>query len=522
MSNENEVEFKFSASDVEKHSAAHVTAAAVKSLYPEAKIGIGPVTKDGFFYDFETNQKISSDDFQRIEEKINEIIQSDIKFERLEMPKLQAVNTLLHRGEIYKMEMTQNLNDENVSFYKLGDLFLDLCRGPHVRSTSELTIIKLDRVEETHWNNDESRPVMYRIYGNIFKSETELNEYKKLIEESKLRNYENIAIQKSVLIKYQDELWMTPKGKKLKNNIIDFICSNFDEDIFSNIQISMDNLETYFDYEFKRHPLSYRSLPVLYKNIYESKPETIEEDSITYVSFSSTQDTLSRIGEYFDKIADTMKFFGGENLEVEIVCEDLENKFVTSISNLLQRKIISHNKVLKQGLNAEVMVNFKLVDKIKKRWSICKFGLNSESDYIFVNQSNSYSHLAQMVWTFDIAEIYKFLLEELQLKLPYSISINKIRLIPIHKKLNDAVLETYSNLKDLNLEVELDLTAQSLKHKVYKAERDKVSFILFAGNKEISNNAVSVRFLGEQIGLISLRDIKSYISQNIYRTNLLN
>jgi threonyl-tRNA synthetase len=508
------VEFTFKATDIEKHSAAHVMAAAVKELFEDVKVGVGPVTKEGFYYDFEVSKPISQKDFEKIEEKINQIIKQDLKFERIMLPKDTAVNMLLHRGEIYKMEMAKALNDPEVSFYKLGEIFVDLCRGPHVKSSGELGIIKLDRVEETHWNNDGRRPKMYRIYGQIFKNSSELDEYTNLIEKAAERNFEEIAVKNNLLMIADKQLWLTNKGKKLKDNIWNLIDGYFDPDVFSEIKISLSNLERYFDLEFKNRNYSYKELPALFKNVYESQPETIDNDSLTYISFINPAETLSVIGEYFDKITDVLKFLGGENIEVEIMCEDLENRYVIAISNLLQKKIISHTKVLKERLEAEIMVSFKIVDSIKKRWSVCKFGLNSESDYRFVNIDNKFGKTSQIVWTFDTAEIFKYLIEELKLRLPYELSVYKVRCLPMNNKLHTYAEEIKEELNNIGIECETDLTSKSIKRKIYLAERDNVSFVLVVGSKEEATNSVSVRFQEEQVGLISLDNLKNFIEEH--------
>jgi threonyl-tRNA synthetase len=173
-----------------RHSTAHVMAQAVKELYPQVRLGIGPPTEDGFYYDFDGD--LSEDDLPRIEEKMREIIARDIPFVRQEVSKEEAERIFQERGETYKLELLQDIPDDRVSLYWQGS-FVDLCRGPHVESTGQIKAFKLLSVAGAYWRGDERNQMLKRIYGTAFFSEEELQAYLTRLEEAKKRDHRKLG-----------------------------------------------------------------------------------------------------------------------------------------------------------------------------------------------------------------------------------------------------------------------------------------------------------------------------------------
>ncbi|WKZ28299.1 MAG: threonine--tRNA ligase [Candidatus Dojkabacteria bacterium] len=187
-----------------RHSFAHVLAQAVLRLFPDAKMGIGPAIEDGFYYDFEFSEAISKETLPQIEAEMKNIIAEELSFKQILIPREQAFDTLLHLGQIYKTELLQQVPDESISFYKTGEEFIDLCRGPHVNDTGQLKIFKLVSIQSTHWLGDESRPAMQRIRGVAFEKKNELEAWLKSEEEKKLRDHR--VLGKSLNIFYDDKI----------------------------------------------------------------------------------------------------------------------------------------------------------------------------------------------------------------------------------------------------------------------------------------------------------------------------
>ena len=173
------------------HSTSHIMAHAVKELFPEAKFGIGPAIDSGFYYDIDVSTSLTPEDLARIEAKMQDLIAADRPFLREELTKLQAVKLFKSRGEDYKLELLEEL-DEKLSVYREGD-FVDLCTGPHIPSTGRVKAFKLLSVAGAYWRGDEKRPMLQRIYGISFPQPAQLEDYLQKLEEAKRRDHRRLA-----------------------------------------------------------------------------------------------------------------------------------------------------------------------------------------------------------------------------------------------------------------------------------------------------------------------------------------
>ena len=153
--------------DTYRHSASHILAHAVKELFPDVKLGIGPSIQDGFYYDFDRKEPFTPEDLDKIESKMREIIKTDYKFEKTEIPRKEAEKMLKKTDATYKLDLLSEIPDEKVTFYKDGD-FIDLCRGPHIPSTGEINAFKLLSIAGAYWRGVEKNPMLQRIYGTAF------------------------------------------------------------------------------------------------------------------------------------------------------------------------------------------------------------------------------------------------------------------------------------------------------------------------------------------------------------------
>ena len=171
--------------DILRHSCSHVMAQAVKELWPEAKLGIGPAIEGGFYYDFDKKEPFSDEDLSAVEKKMREIIKKNDPFIREELNKVDALALFKKLNEPYKQELIKALPGETVSIYKTGDGLVDLCRGPHVKTTGQIKAIKLLSVAGAYWHGIETNPMLQRIYGTCFETQKELDEYLKNLEEAR-------------------------------------------------------------------------------------------------------------------------------------------------------------------------------------------------------------------------------------------------------------------------------------------------------------------------------------------------
>ena len=176
-----------------RHTTSHILAQAVKKLWPDAKLAIGPAIENGFYYDFDMEHKLNDQDLLKIQKEMKKIIQANYPLERFELPREEAIKFMADKGEDYKVELIEDLpEDETISFYQQGD-FVDLCAGPHMEKTGQIKAVKLQSVAGAYWRGDSNRPMLQRIYGTCFPSQQELDDYIAKLEEAKKRDHRKIG-----------------------------------------------------------------------------------------------------------------------------------------------------------------------------------------------------------------------------------------------------------------------------------------------------------------------------------------
>jgi threonyl-tRNA synthetase len=211
--------------EIMRHSTSHLMAEAVRTLFPGVKVAIGPAIEAGFYYDFDTKEPFTPEDLARIEAKMAELAAQDLSFEREEVPKEEAIRLFEEKGETYKVELLREIDQDEVSLYRQGS-FVDLCRGPHVPSTSYLQAFKLTGISGAYWRGDERLPMLQRIYGTAFPTQEELERHLELIEEAKRRDHRRLGRELG-LFAIEDEagpglVIYHPKGALLRSLIEDF------------------------------------------------------------------------------------------------------------------------------------------------------------------------------------------------------------------------------------------------------------------------------------------------------------
>ena len=214
--------------DALRHSCSHVMAKAVKQLWPEVKLGIGPSIEDGFYYDFDRKEPFTEKDLVDIEKKMQEIISKNEKFERKELSKQEALDIFRKLNEDYKVLLLKEIPEGKVSVYKTGDDFLDLCRGPHIDSTGQIKAFKLLSLAGAYWHGLETNPMLQRIYGTCFATKKELEAHIRNLEEAKRRDHRKIGPRLGYFDIYYDKagpglVFYHPKGALLRTIIEDYL-----------------------------------------------------------------------------------------------------------------------------------------------------------------------------------------------------------------------------------------------------------------------------------------------------------
>lgn len=209
------------------HSSAHLMAEALEALYPGTKFGIGPAIDNGFYYDIDTGDRVlSSDDFEKIEQKMMELAGHKSDYVRTDMPKADAIRYFEEKGDAYKLELLQDLEDGKITFYQQGN-FVDLCRGPHIPNTDKIKAVKLLKISGAYWRGDETRKQMTRVYGITFPKQKELTEYLQMLEEAKKRDHRKIGAEMELFMFSERvgaglPIWL-PKGTQLRERLANFM-----------------------------------------------------------------------------------------------------------------------------------------------------------------------------------------------------------------------------------------------------------------------------------------------------------
>lgn len=214
--------------EILRHSTSHIMAQAVKELYPEVKLGIGPAIENGFYYDFDVKSNFTPQDLIKIEEKMREIIKQNLPFKREILNRKEAIKLFKKLGEKYKLELLEEIQDEEVSIYKTGDRFIDLCKGPHIETTGSIRVFKLLSIAGAYWRGLETNPMLQRIYGTAFKAQQELDNYLKDLEEIEKRDHRKLGPRLGLFDIYHDDagaglVFYYPNGAILRNIIEDYI-----------------------------------------------------------------------------------------------------------------------------------------------------------------------------------------------------------------------------------------------------------------------------------------------------------
>lgn len=509
-------------SDAAKHSAAHVLAAAIKRNFPTAKFGIGPVTKEGFYYDVDIDKPLTDKEINAIEIQANEIIKENLSFQQINMDKESAINFLLQSGQIYKAELVQNIPDNEISFYKLGDEFTDLCRGPHLKQTANLGVIAITNIQKTHWREDSSRPQMQRVTGMLFRSIQELQAYKEKLSKIKQKDFLKEAEKQDILWESNSSLYFSSKGSNIVTTLNELIVRNFN--IHNNVEILLPLGDSNIEYRnilfnrLKEKNQSYKIFPQYYqfRSVSQTKIKTKKylSTSLTTISLLTQAEGMSTFGIQTEALLNIFRKKIGIDISADILCDNLDDTRVKVFSNILKSNVISHNQILSKT-NKVVEMQLYVIDSFDRRWDVCSMRVYSENTANYVNEENERQNLIITEVQIIPAQIIAFFLEDSSFELPTILKPNLISIIPIKLNQIEYSLKLSKNLKDLGYYCSVDTRSISMQNKVKTAEESHTPIILVIGNKEVSNNAVSVRHDGKEVGLMDLDALRAFLKENL-------
>lgn len=555
-----------------RHSTAHVMAAAVKKLFPDVKVTIGPSIDNGFYYDFDASRPFSEDDFSAIEAEMRNLVNARLPFERVVISKAEATEIFSAIGETYKLELIDNIASENVSLYKCGD-FTDLCRGPHVPHTGFLSVFKLMSTAGAYWRGDEKNVMLSRIYGTAFADSKALDSYLKQIEEAKKRDHRRLGRELG-LFSFQEDVapgmvfWL-PNGMMVRTILEDFWRREHLKRNYSLVQgpqlLRVETWQRSGHYDHYRENMYFTQIEedaygikpmnciahmLIYRNAlrsYRDLPQRYFELGVVHRhEKSGVLHGLLRVRQFTQDDAHIL--CTPEQLEEEIIgvihlIRDLMNlfgfDFRVAISTRPENSIGTDeawematsaltNAVKKAGMDYVInagdgafygpKIDVRLLDCIGREWQCSTiqvdFTLPERFDLTYVGQDGE-RHRPVMVHRAIMGSLERFigvLIEQYAGALPVWLAPEQARILTVTEAGCEFAQKVYSDLNAHGIRVTRDTRNEKLGFKVREAQMAKVPYMLVIGDKEVEAECVSVRLRnGENLGFKSVADVVTKI-----------
>ena len=561
-----------------RHSAAHLLAFAVKELYGKARLGFGPATSDGFYYDFDTDPPISLEDLPTIEAKMRELSEKDIPFKRFELPKEEALRLLEEKGEVYKVEHLRDLPDQSISFYQNEDFF-DACRGPHVPSTGWIRHFKLLSVAGAYWKGDSRNPMLQRVYGTAFETEEALIGYLEGMEEARKRDhrivgrdlglfqiYEEIGVGLPVFHPYGAILRMVIEDFIRKEHIkrgymplvsphiarLDLWKRSGHWDFYRDKMYSPIEVE---DEEYMLKPMncpfhimfynsrirSYRELPLRLFELgtvyrYEISgtlhgllrvrgftqddahifclPEQLEDEVLGVMKFGREMLSVFGFSEYEAKLSTRPEKFIGD--------EGSWDMATGALMRALESSGIPYEVDEGSGAFYGPKIDIDLRDSIGRSWQCTTIQVDFNLPHRFdvsYRGPDGMEHRPVIVHRAILGSLERFigiLIEHYGGAFPTWLSPVQVRIIPVADRHLGYAMRVLDALRSSSLRVEMDGRSQTLSSRIRDAQLMKVPYMIVVGDKEEKEGVISVRHRSKgELGSVTIEGFIAMISTEI-------
>ena len=559
-----------------RHSASHIMAEAVQSLFPEAKFGIGPMIENGFYYDFELPRALVPEDLPAIENKMREIISQDLPFVAENISKEKAQK--LFATQPYKLELIDEIADTSVTIYRQGS-FTDLCRGPHLASTGEVKAFKLTHLAGAYWRGDEKRPMLQRVYGVAFESQEELDNYLSLQAEAAKRDHRKLGKELDLFSIHEEIgpglICWHPKGALVRQIIEDFWRTEHSKrgyDIVYTPHIAKldlwktsGHLEFYRDYLFppmeiegqqymlkpmnclghiliyKSQLRSYRSLPLRYAEL-----GTVYRYERTGVLYGLarvrgfTQDDahiFCRPDQVEAELSEVLKFvqfmmasFGFDKYEVFLSTRpekyagtlSMWEEATEALKHVLEKLALHYQVDAGEGVFYGPKIDVKLKDAVGHVWQgptvQVDFNLPERFDVCYIAEDGLEHHVV-MIHRVVLGAMERFvacLIEHYGGAFPVWLSPVQATIVPISDRHVDYAHEMGNGFGGDGIRVRVDDRSERMNLKIREAQLERVPYMLVVGDKEMASSSVSLRLRsGEDLGLQSVAQVRSRILGDI-------
>ena len=553
--------------EIIRHSTAHVMAQAVKRIYGNVKLAIGPTIKNGFYYDFDLDISLTQDDLKKIEDEMNKIINEDLKFKRDDVSREEALKIMSEKGEYYKVELINALDEsEKISLYEQGD-FTDLCRGPHIPSTKFIKAFKLTSVAGAYWRGSEKNKMLQRIYGVAFSSKKELEKYLNMIEEAKKRDHRKLG-RELKLFEIMDEgpgfPFFLPKGVILKNILIDYWRKLHNEAGYVEIETPImlnkelwirsghwdhykENMYTSMidNKEFALKPMncpggmlvykseghSYRDLPLRVGELGRVHRHEIsgalhglmrvraftQDDAHIFMLPDQIKSEILGVIKLIDEVYDTLGF--KYNVELSTRPEDSMgsdeewNMAERSLKEALDEGGLDYKINEGDGAFYGPKIDFHIEDSLGRSWQCGTIQLDFQLPQRFELEyigSDGGKHRPIVIHRVIFGSIERFigiLIEHFAGKFPVWLSPIQVKVLPIFDSFMEYGHEVIDKLRKYGIRCEIDNRSEKIGYKIREARNERVPYMIIVGEKEKNHGNISLRSrdMGEE-GSTSLEE----------------
>lgn len=557
------------------HTSSHVMAAAIKELWPETKFAIGPAIADGFYYDMDLEHRFTPEDLEKIEKKMKEIAKADLKLERVEISRDEALKLFKEEGQDYKVELIEDLPaDELITLYKMGDAFTDLCRGPHLVSTKKIKAIKLKAIAGAYWRGDSDKAMLQRIYGISFEKAKELEEYELLQEEIKRRDHRKIGKEMDLFAFHEEGPgfpFFHPNGMILMNELLDWWRGVLDNNGYGEIKTPLILNEAlwhrsghwdhykenmYFtkidDEDYAIKPMncpgsvltyasnqhSYRDLPIRLAEFGQVHRHELsgtlhglfrvrtftQDDAHVYCLPSQIKEEVYRMIDLADLLYSTFGF--KYTIELSTRPDDYMGDIKDwdfaegELKAALEERNIEYQINPGDGAFYGPKIDFHLLDAAKREWQCGTIQLdfqlpaNFNLEYVDEDGSKKRPVMLHRALLGSVERFIGVLTEHFAGRFPLWINPRQVTIIPVADRFADKANELADKIKEAGFRVNVDARSEGVGYKIRAAQMMRANYMLVVGEKEIESGLLTVRNRdGEETKDVKVEDFISQISK---------
>jgi len=564
--------------EVYRHSVSHIMAHAVSDLFPGTKFAIGPSTDDGFYYDFDTDHPFTPEDLQKIEKRMAQIIKAANPFRRQEIERQEAIRFFEEKGEIYKVEILNEIQDDLITVYEEGG-FVDLCRGPHLSHTGRVKAFKLLSIAGAYWRGDEKNKMLQRIYGTAFADKESLKKYLDFLEEVKRRDHRRIGRELDLFSINEETgaglvLWH-PKGALIRRVIEDFWRAEhakadyqilytphmakldlwkrsghwdfYRENMYAPMEVEGQDFEVkpmncpFHMMIYKSHMRSYRDLPIRYcelGTVYRFERSGVlhgllrvrgftQDDAHIFCRPEQIQDEILKVLDFTLFI---LKIFGFKEYDIylstrpEKYVGDLEHwEIATSaLKSSLESKNLLYQEDPGEGVFYGPKIDIKVKDSLGRAWQCSTiqvdFNLPEQFDISYQGTDGT-KHRPIMIHRALMGSLERFfgmLIEHYAGAFPVWLSPVQVRVMTIAERHGQYAKEVKAKLNSSGIRADADLDNEKIGYKVRAAAIQKIPYMLTVGDKEVEGQTINVRRRGgENLGEMTLDNFACMVHQDI-------